>query len=162
MYNINCFKFCRSDKHENKRRKKRKIEDDHTLEELYENKVSKIMEETTRKSVRMMLPIKTQNGLVEKRVLEEDNEIINEEEDQITNDNQKENEENNQQENSDIEIDIDTYVRTKKTLIQKNIYLTNLPHKIHILLLLKICRITCKKLINQYLLLIFWHVVKNY
>lgn len=67
------------------------------------------MGETSKKSVRMMLPIKTQNGLVEKRVIEEDDEVVNEE-DQITDNNQKENEENNQ-ENSDIEMDIDTYVR---------------------------------------------------
>lgn len=85
------------------------MEDDHALEDLYENNVSKIMEETSKKSVRMMLPIKTQNGLLKKHVIEEDNEVI-EEEDQITDNNQKENEENNQ-ENSDIEMDIDTYVR---------------------------------------------------
>jgi len=109
---INCSGFRRSDNNQSKR-KRRKTEDDHALEELYENNVSKIMEETSKKSVRMMLPIKTQNGLVEKRVIEEDNEVVNEEEDQITDNNQKENEKNNQ-ENSDIEMDIDTYVRIKK------------------------------------------------
>ncbi|KAL6446957.1 hypothetical protein ACFW04_001383 [Cataglyphis niger] len=99
-------RLTESDKDQSKR-KRRKIEDDHAIEELYENNVSKIMEETAKKSVRMMLPIKTQDGLVEKRVMEEDNEIINEEEDQIIDGNQKENEENNQEENSDIEMDID-------------------------------------------------------
>lgn len=98
-------RLTESDKNQSKR-KRRKTEDDHALEELYENNVSKIMEETSKKSVRMMLPIKTQNGLVEKRVIEEDNEVVNEEEDQITDNNQKENEENNQ-ENSDTEMDID-------------------------------------------------------
>lgn len=78
------------------------------------------MEETSKKSVRMMLPIKSQNGLLEKRVIEEDNKITNEEEDEITdNNNQKDNEESNQQENSDIEMDIDTYVRTKNTHSKK-------------------------------------------
>lgn len=109
---INYSGFCRSDKDQSKR-KRRKTEDDHAIEELYENNVSKIMEETAKKSVRMMLPIKTQDGLVEKRVMEEDNEIINKEEDQITDNNQKENEENKQEENSDIEMDIDLYVRVK-------------------------------------------------
>ncbi|KMQ95945.1 nucleolar complex protein 3-like protein [Lasius niger] len=102
-------RLTESDKDQSKR-KRRKTEDDHPFEELYENNVSKIMGETAKKSVRMMLPIKSQNGLVEKRMIEEDNEITNEEEDEITDDNnQKENEENNQQENSDIEMDIDTY-----------------------------------------------------
>ncbi|EFN69036.1 Nucleolar complex protein 3-like protein [Camponotus floridanus] len=106
-------RLTESDKNQSKR-KKRKTEDDHALEELYENNVSKIMEETSKKSVRMMLPIKTQNGLVEKRVIEEDNEVVNEEEDQITDNNQKENEENNQ-ENSDIEMDIDTCNNLQET-----------------------------------------------
>lgn len=94
------------------------------------------MGETAKKSVRMMLPIKSQNGLVEKRMIEEDNEITNEEEDEITDDNnQKENEENNQQENSDIEMDIDTYVRTNENLFQKNINFGNLTYKIYYLFL---------------------------
>ncbi|XP_072748758.1 nucleolar complex protein 3 [Anoplolepis gracilipes] len=108
-------RLTESDKVQNKN-KKRKTEDDHALEELYENNVSKIMEETAGKSVRMMLPIKTQNGLVKKCIMEEDNEITNEEEDQAADDNnQKENEENNQQENSDIEMDINTYNDLQET-----------------------------------------------
>lgn len=91
------------------------------------------MEVTAGKSVRMMLPIKTKNGFVEKRIMEEDNEVTNEEEDQITDDNRKENEENNQQENSDIEQDTDTHVRIKNLIKKKiiYIYLRNLTHKIY-------------------------------
>ncbi|XP_029177821.1 nucleolar complex protein 3 homolog [Nylanderia fulva] len=108
-------RLTESDKEDQSKKKRRKTKDEHPLEELYENNISKIMEETSGKSVRMMLPIKSQNGLLEKRVIEEDNEITNEEEGEITNDNnQKENEEN-QEENSDIEMNVDTYNNLPET-----------------------------------------------
>lgn len=78
---------------------------------MYENKVSKMMEEKDGKTIRMLLPIKTKNGVLEKRIIEEDVEITNE--DKTTNNNQEENEKSDEEENSDIEIDIDTHVRFK-------------------------------------------------
>lgn len=81
------------------------------MEELYENNVSKIVEETGGKSVRMLLPIKTHDGVVKKRIIEEDSTISNEEENEDTNDGQEESKEDNQQETSDTEMDMDTYVR---------------------------------------------------
>lgn len=66
------------------------------------------MEETGGKSVRMLLPIKTQNGFIEKRIIEEDSKISNKEGNESINDkSQKENKE----ENSDTEVDMDTPVR---------------------------------------------------
>ncbi|XP_018313919.1 nucleolar complex protein 3 homolog [Mycetomoellerius zeteki] len=90
-------------------RKRKKIENDQPLEELYENNVSKIVEETGGKSIRMLLPIKTHDGVIEKRIIEEDNTILNEEENEDINENQEENKEDNQQENNDMEIDIDIH-----------------------------------------------------
>ncbi|XP_018357604.1 PREDICTED: nucleolar complex protein 3 homolog [Trachymyrmex cornetzi] len=90
-------------------RKRKKIENNQPLEELYENNVSKIVEETGGKSIRMLLPIKTHDGVVEKRIIEEDNTIFNGEENEDTNENQEENIQDNQQENNDTEIDIDTH-----------------------------------------------------
>lgn len=81
------------------------------MEELYEHNVSKIVEETGGKSVRMLLPIKTHDGVVKKRIIEEDSTILNEEENEDTNDGQEESKEDNQQEISDTEVDMDTYVR---------------------------------------------------
>ncbi|KAG5319094.1 NOC3L protein, partial [Acromyrmex heyeri] len=92
-------------------RKRKKIENDQPLEQLYENNVSKIVEETGGKSIRMLLPIKTHDGVVEKRIIEEDNTIFNGEENEDTNENQEENKEDNQQKNNDTDIDIDTHVR---------------------------------------------------
>lgn len=91
-------------------RKRKKIENDQPLEQLYENNISKIMEETGGKSIRMLLPIKTHDGIVEKRIIEEDT-IFNGEENENTNENQEENKEDNQQENNDTEID--THVKFK-------------------------------------------------
>lgn len=71
------------------------------------------MEETGGKSIRMLLPIKTQNGFIKKRIIEEDSKISNEEGNEDTNDKrQEENKKDNQQENSDMEMDMDTYVST--------------------------------------------------
>lgn len=95
-------------------RKRKKIENDQPLEELYENNVAKIVEETGGKSVRMLLPIKTQNGFIKKRIIEEDNKISNEEENEDTDNRSQEESKNNQQEeNSDIEMDTDSHVRFK-------------------------------------------------
>lgn len=98
-------------------RKRKKIENDQPLEELYENNVSKIVEETGGKSIRMLLPIKTHDGVIEKRIIEEDNTILNEEENEDINENQEENKEDNQQENNDMEIDIDIHVRFKLCIL---------------------------------------------
>lgn len=90
-------------------RKRKKIENDQPLEQLYENNISKIVEETGGKSIRMLLPIKTHDGVIEKRIIEENNTIFNGEENEDTNENQEENKEDNQQENNDTDIDIDTH-----------------------------------------------------
>ncbi|XP_012231094.1 nucleolar complex protein 3 isoform X2 [Linepithema humile] len=92
------------------KRKRKNIENDKPLEEMYENKIAKIMKEKDGKSIRMLLPIKTKNGVLEKRVIEEDVEIANKEDNETTNNNnQEENGENDEQENSDTEMDIDTH-----------------------------------------------------
>lgn len=93
-------------------RKRKNIENNQPLEELYENNVAKIVEETGGKSVRMLLPIKTQNGFIKKRIIEEDNKISNEEENE-DNRSQEESKDNQQEENSDIEMDMDSHVRFK-------------------------------------------------
>ncbi|KAK2584399.1 hypothetical protein KPH14_006781 [Odynerus spinipes] len=62
------------------RKSKRKEKDDR-LEELYENNVSKLNGESGTKKMRMLLPIKTQEGILERRVIEEeDKEMENNEE----------------------------------------------------------------------------------
>lgn len=102
----------RTDK-DSSEKKRKKVENDKPLEELYENNVSKIVEETGGKSIRMLLPIKTQNGFIKKRIIEEDSKVSNEEGNEDTNDKrQEENKKDNQQENSDMEMDVDTYVST--------------------------------------------------
>lgn len=84
------------------------------MEELYENNVTKIVEEAGGKSIRMLLPIKTQNGFIKKRIIEEDNKISNEEENEDADKSQEESKEDNQQEgNSDTEVDMDTHVGLK-------------------------------------------------
>ncbi|KZC05902.1 Nucleolar complex protein 3 like protein [Dufourea novaeangliae] len=55
----------------NRRDKDKNRKNEERLEELYETNVSKIMEEEGKKKVRMLLPTKTQNGIIEKRVIEE-------------------------------------------------------------------------------------------
>ncbi|XP_076631278.1 nucleolar complex protein 3 isoform X1 [Colletes latitarsis] len=59
-----------------------------TLEEVYENDVSKIMKDKGIKKVRMLLPTKTQNGVIEKRLIEETNNEDNENESDAENDTQ--------------------------------------------------------------------------
>lgn len=102
--------YFRVDKNQNEQKRKR-CEKDESLEELYENNISKIMEKKDGKSLRMMLPIKIQNGVIENRVIEID-EAANEADNENKNDdNQEESQNNDQQENSDIEMDIETPVR---------------------------------------------------
>lgn len=92
-------------------RKRKRSESDQPLEELYESNVSKIMKENGEKSVRMLLPIKTRNGVIEKRVIEED-EIANEvENENKIDDNHEEDKKDNHEGNSDIEMDMETQVR---------------------------------------------------
>ncbi|XP_071652136.1 nucleolar complex protein 3 [Temnothorax longispinosus] len=92
-------------------RKRKKIENNQPLEELYENNVAKIVEETGGKSIRMLLPIKTQNGFIKKRIIEEDSKILNEEGNEDTDNKspEKSKEDNQQEENSDTEMDMDTH-----------------------------------------------------
>ncbi|XP_043517823.1 nucleolar complex protein 3 homolog isoform X2 [Frieseomelitta varia] len=59
----------------NHKNKGKKEED--TLEERYETNISKIIETEGTKKVRMLLPIKTQNGSIERRLIQE-NDIDNE------------------------------------------------------------------------------------
>lgn len=65
----------------NKKEKKR------TLEDRYENSMSNIVGIEGTKKVRMLLPIKTQNGIIEKRIIQEthaeDNENMSHEEHNI-------------------------------------------------------------------------------
>lgn len=94
-------------------RKRKKVGNDQPLEELYENNVAKIVKETGGKSVRMLLPIKMQNGFIKKRIIE-DGKISDEEGNEDADKNQEESKEDNQQEeNSDAEVDINTHVRFK-------------------------------------------------
>lgn len=57
--------------------KKEKKSND-TLEDRYENSISKIVEIEGTKKVRMLLPIKTQNGIIEKRIIQENHAEVNE------------------------------------------------------------------------------------
>ncbi|XP_050594340.1 nucleolar complex protein 3 homolog isoform X2 [Bombus affinis] len=57
--------------------KKEKKSND-TLENRYENSISKIVEIEGTKKVRMLLPIKTQNGIIEKRIIQENHAVDNE------------------------------------------------------------------------------------
>ncbi|XP_078053212.1 nucleolar complex protein 3 [Augochlora pura] len=68
----NLLKHIHLNQTDNKKVKKRK--NGETLEELYENNVSKIAEEVGNKKVRLLLPTKTQNGIIQKRVIEVDDE----------------------------------------------------------------------------------------
>lgn len=102
----------RLDKSQISEKKSKNVEDNQTLEELYENKILKFMEEDVGKSFRLLLPIKTQIGLIEKRLIPKDDKITNGKDDNNTNDNEeKQIKEDNQKDISDMEIDMNTYVR---------------------------------------------------
>lgn len=51
---------------------KRKLESD-DLEQCYEKSISQFTEEDDKNKVRMLLPVKTQNGFIESRTIVEDN-----------------------------------------------------------------------------------------
>lgn len=80
------FIFFRTGDDKVKNNKKEKKSND-TLEDRYENSMSKIVEIEGTKKVRMLLPIKTQNGIIEKRIIQEhhveDNENMSHEEQHI-------------------------------------------------------------------------------
>ncbi|XP_031842929.1 nucleolar complex protein 3 [Nomia melanderi] len=101
----NLLKHIHLDETDSSKDKKRKSKG--TVEELYENNVSKIIEEKGNKKVRLLLPTKTQNGMIEKRVMEvndEDNESgFGEEENE--NENEKENGHGHESENEDEDED---------------------------------------------------------
>lgn len=96
-------------------RKKKKIDNTQPIEELFENNISKIMKDNAGKSVRMLLPIKTKNGFIEERIIEEQNEISNEDENS-SNNNEEESKENDKEDNSDMEMEVDVHVRLKLRL----------------------------------------------
>lgn len=56
--------------------KSKRKKDDDQLEKLYENHVSKLNEQNDTKKMRMLLPIKTQEGILKKREIEETNREI--------------------------------------------------------------------------------------
>lgn len=104
------------------KRKRRKVENDEPLEELYQCNVEKIMKETGEKSVRMLLPIKAQNGYLKKCISQEDNNILNKERNEDTDEDksQEENKEDNQQEeNSDMVMDTRVRFKLYVPLFQK-------------------------------------------
>nr|XP_033339973.1 nucleolar complex protein 3 homolog [Megalopta genalis] len=94
----NLLKHIHLNQTDNRKDKKRKSNG--TLEELYENNVSKIAEEKGNKKVRLLLPTKTQNGIIEKRVIEVD-------------DKDKENESNEEQnvEDENVEGEVENEVK---------------------------------------------------
>ncbi|XP_076301364.1 nucleolar complex protein 3 [Lasioglossum baleicum] len=99
----NLLKHIHLDQADNKQDKKRKNKG--TLEEVYENNVSKIVEEKGNKKVRMLLPTKSQNGIIEKRVIEvndkDNKDDGNESEQQDAEDENVEVEADNEAENGD-------------------------------------------------------------
>lgn len=99
-----------TDNTDKRRKGKKKDEDEEQpLEEMYENNIAKITEEEKGKKVRMLLPIKTQNGVLEKRQVEE--EVQEDADEEIENnqevDKSKDTVENGNNENSDMEVDDD-------------------------------------------------------
>ncbi|KAG9428257.1 nucleolar complex protein 3 [Apis mellifera carnica] len=68
----------------NKKNNKNKNKKKQTIEERYENNISKVIDQEGSKKVRMLLPIKTKNGIIEKRLIQEsdieDNENTSEKE----------------------------------------------------------------------------------
>ncbi|KAL0131675.1 hypothetical protein PUN28_002902 [Cardiocondyla obscurior] len=91
-------------------RKRKKIDNNQSVEEAYESNVAKNIEESEGKSVRIMLPIKTKNGYIEKHFIKENNELSSEDESKDANDGDQEiNEEKNEELNSDTEMDAQNY-----------------------------------------------------
>lgn len=71
-----CIFFRTADDKVTNNKKEKKSND--TLENRYENSMSKIVEIEGTKKVRMLLPIKTQNGIIEKRIIQENHAVDNE------------------------------------------------------------------------------------
>lgn len=78
------------------RRSKRKT-DDSVVEDKYEEAIDKINEEGGMKKMRLLLPVKTKDGVITKRIIEEE---IKEEEENY----EKENDENDEELDSDTEV----------------------------------------------------------
>lgn len=96
--------------------KQSKDVNDNQAEKLYENKILKFMEEDAGKSFRLLLPVKTRIGKVEKRLLPKDDDIADEKDDKIANDSEQKQNKEDEQEDSDMEIDMDAYVRSNYVL----------------------------------------------
>ncbi|XP_029045935.2 LOW QUALITY PROTEIN: nucleolar complex protein 3 homolog [Osmia bicornis bicornis] len=83
-----------------KNNKHNKRENDETLEDKYENSISKVIEKEGAKTVRMLLPTKSQSGIIETKLIEEN---VNED-----SDNKSDEEQNKQNDNMEIELDLHT------------------------------------------------------
>ncbi|KAI4504694.1 hypothetical protein M0802_000244 [Mischocyttarus mexicanus] len=92
------------------RKSKRKKEDDR-LEELYEENVSKLNEGNSTKKMRMLLPVKTQQGVLEKRIIEEQEEEENEDDKEIENNEENVSEQNGEDEEQNGCEEINTYLQ---------------------------------------------------
>ncbi|XP_012153365.1 nucleolar complex protein 3 isoform X2 [Megachile rotundata] len=75
-------------------------ENQETLEDKYENSISKVIQTEGTKKVRMLLPTKTENGIVKKRLIEED--------DNLSGENESDKEQNIQNDNIEIESNLST------------------------------------------------------
>lgn len=94
-----CICFRAADDKTIHKNKGKKEED--TLEERYEINISKIVETEGTKKVRMLLPIKTQNGSIERRLIQEND----------TEDNENATHEKYDAENSKTELEFNFPVR---------------------------------------------------
>ncbi|XP_025160939.1 nucleolar complex protein 3 homolog [Harpegnathos saltator] len=96
-------------------RKRKKIENSRPIEELFENNFSKIMKDNAGKSIRMLLPIKTKNGLIQKHIIEEVNDISNKDNEIVNNNNEEEESKKTDKENnSDMEMEINAHNTLEK------------------------------------------------
>ncbi|KAF7991431.1 hypothetical protein HCN44_002993 [Aphidius gifuensis] len=90
---------------DDKKRRKRKLnKDDTPIEDEYEETATKLEEEKGNKRVRMLLPVKTSDGFIKNRTIEE--EVVDDDDDE----NNDENKENKQDEKEEKEIDSDEEV----------------------------------------------------
>ncbi|XP_035729514.1 nucleolar complex protein 3 homolog [Vespa mandarinia] len=93
--------------HKQGQKSKRKQEKDQ-LEESYEDHISKLNERNGIKKMRMLLPIKTQQGVIEKRIIEEKEE---EEDKEIENNEESMFEQNGEDEELDEHGEINSYLQ---------------------------------------------------
>ncbi|KAK0159396.1 hypothetical protein PV328_010275 [Microctonus aethiopoides] len=82
------------------RRGKRKT-DDSVIEDKYEEAIDKINEEGGMKKMRLLLPVKTKDGVIKKRIIEEE---IKEEEEDYDKENDEKVDENDEELDSDTEV----------------------------------------------------------